>query len=220
MVVEVGPEIEQFILQICTRPEQHGIQIFASNGAKCCHLQDPQIGLPWVELIERIMVGAEVLWQPALTSNGAVKHAPECDPIDRALSGGQNVHAVPSQVTYDKLGLQLLNISSGNFLSQGEQIVALVHREDPASGAVEITASRPPGSEGVSGHGVVATLTFQASATGRSPVKITKAAVVQPDQQLSAASGSEITYPCNDRDLAQSQHDGSLHHHRATLLVR
>ena len=101
MVVEVGPEIQQFILQICTRPEQHVIQIFASNGAKepfhegmrpgnvgdgldFCHLQDPQIGLPWVELIERIMVGAEVLWQPALTSNGAVKHATECAPIDRA----------------------------------------------------------------------------------------------------------------------------------------
>lgn len=85
------------------------------------------------------------------------------------------MHAVPLQVTYDKLGLQLLNISSGNFLSQGEQIVALVHREDPAGGAIEITASRPPGSEGVSGHDVVATLTLQASATGRFPVKITKA---------------------------------------------
>ena len=33
MVVEVGPEIEQFILEICARPEQHVIQIFASNGA-------------------------------------------------------------------------------------------------------------------------------------------------------------------------------------------
>jgi hypothetical protein len=33
MVVEVGPEIQQFILQICARPEQHVIQIFASNGA-------------------------------------------------------------------------------------------------------------------------------------------------------------------------------------------
>ena len=101
MVVEVGPEIEQFILQICTRPEQHVIQIFASNGANepfhegmrqgnvgdgldFCHLQDPQIGLPLVELIERIMVGAEVLWQPALTSNGAAEHATECDNIDRA----------------------------------------------------------------------------------------------------------------------------------------
>jgi GNAT superfamily N-acetyltransferase len=32
MVVEVGPEIEQFILEICARPEQHVIQIFASIG--------------------------------------------------------------------------------------------------------------------------------------------------------------------------------------------
>src|SRR5580700_4175447 len=101
MVVEVSPEIQQFILEICARPEQPVIQIFASNGANepfhegmrqgnvgdgldFCHLQDPQIGLPLVELIERIMVRAEVLWQPALTSKGAVKHATECDPIDRA----------------------------------------------------------------------------------------------------------------------------------------
>jgi hypothetical protein len=27
MVVEVGPEIEQFILQICTRPEQHVMHV-------------------------------------------------------------------------------------------------------------------------------------------------------------------------------------------------
>ena len=141
---------------------------------------------------------------PAAKSLGGTDAALELDPtaisvvkggafsVDVVLSGGQNVHAVPLRVIYGKQGLQLLNISSGNFLSQGEEIVALVHREDPASGAVEITASRSPGSEGVSGPGVVATLTFQASATGRFPVKITKAAVVQPDQQLTAASGSEI----------------------------
>ena len=98
-----------------------------------------------------------------------------------------------ASVTFEKRGLQLLNISSCNFLSLGEQIVALFHREDPSSGAVEITASRPPGSERASGYGVVATLTFQANTTGHFPVKITKAAVVQPDQLPTAASGSEIT---------------------------
>jgi hypothetical protein len=67
IVVVVSFKSEQFILQICTRPEQHVIQIFASNGANepfhegmrqgnvgdgldVCHLQDPQIGLPLVEL--------------------------------------------------------------------------------------------------------------------------------------------------------------------------
>ena len=33
MVVEVAPEIEQLVFQICRRPEQHLIQILASNGA-------------------------------------------------------------------------------------------------------------------------------------------------------------------------------------------
>jgi general secretion pathway protein D len=112
--------------------------------------------------------------------------------LEVVLSGAQNVHSVPLEVSYDKQGLQLLNISNGNFLSQGGEIVALVHREN-ANGAVEITASRPPESEGVSGHGVVTTLTFQAKTTGRFPVKITKAGVVQPGQQLTAVSGSEIS---------------------------
>jgi hypothetical protein len=33
MVVEVSPEIEQFVFEIYSRPEQHVIQILASNGA-------------------------------------------------------------------------------------------------------------------------------------------------------------------------------------------
>jgi hypothetical protein len=33
MVVEVGPEVEQFVFEIYRGPEQHVIQILASNGA-------------------------------------------------------------------------------------------------------------------------------------------------------------------------------------------
>jgi hypothetical protein len=33
MVVEVGPEIEQLVFEICCRPKQNVIQIFPSNGA-------------------------------------------------------------------------------------------------------------------------------------------------------------------------------------------
>ena len=142
---------------------------------------------------------------PAAKPSGETSAALEFDPtaisvaegatftLDVVLSGAQNVYSVPLQIAYDKQGLQLLNISNGNFLSQGEQVVALVHREDPSSGAVEITASRPPKSEGVSGHGVVTTLTFQAKTAGRFPVKITKAALLHPDQPVTAASGSEVT---------------------------
>jgi hypothetical protein len=54
------------------------------DGLDFCHLSYPQIGLPLVEPIERIVVGAEVLRHPALPSNGAVEHPTECDPIDRS----------------------------------------------------------------------------------------------------------------------------------------
>ena len=147
--------------------------------------------------------GSETI--PAAKSSGETSAALEFDPtaisvaegatftLDVVLSGAQNVYSVPLQIAYDKEGLELLNISNGSFLSQGEQVVALVHRENPSSGTIEITASRPHKSEGVSGHGVVTTLTFQAKTAGRFPVKITKAALVHPDQPVTAASGSEVT---------------------------
>jgi hypothetical protein len=64
-------------------------------------------------------------------------------------------------------------------------------RKDKSCGYDECT--RGLVMEVVSGHGVVTNSTFEAKTTGRFPVKITKAAVVHPDQQMTAASGSEIT---------------------------
>ena len=113
--------------------------------------------------------------------------------VDVRLSGAQNVHSVPLTVAYDQHGLQLLNVSNGNLLSQGEQVVALVHREDTLHSTVEITASCPADAAGVSDQGVVTTLTFQAKAAGRFPIRITKAAVVRPDGQVTATSGNETT---------------------------
>ena len=54
------------------------------DGLDFCHLQYSQIGLPLVESIERIIVGAQILRQPALASDGAVEHPTECHTIDRA----------------------------------------------------------------------------------------------------------------------------------------
>ena len=101
MVVEVGPEIEQLVFEICSRPEQHVIQILASKGADqpfhermgqgnigdgfdFRHLQYPQIGLPSVEPKKWIIVGAKILRHPELLSNGTVEHPTESDTIDRA----------------------------------------------------------------------------------------------------------------------------------------
>jgi general secretion pathway protein D len=111
--------------------------------------------------------------------------------LNVVLSDAQNVHSIPLQIAYDEQNLALLNVSSGDLLSRGKQIVALVHREDAAKGTTEIAVSRPPQSDGVSGSGVVTTLTFQAKKAGRFPVRITKAAIVQSDGQAINAPGAE-----------------------------
>ena len=54
------------------------------DGLDFCRLQYPQIGLPLVEPIKRIVVGADVLRHPVLPSNGAVEHPTECDTIERS----------------------------------------------------------------------------------------------------------------------------------------
>jgi len=95
MVVEIGPEIEQLVFQICRRPEQRVIQVLAPKGADepfhewmrqenvgdgldFRRLQYLQIGLPLVEPVEWIVVGTDVLRHPALPSNGAVEDPTEC----------------------------------------------------------------------------------------------------------------------------------------------
>lgn len=111
--------------------------------------------------------------------------------VNLTLSGAQNVYSVPVQLNYDPKILQLLNVSNGGFLSQDGQAVALVHREDDGLGQVTITASRPPGSGGVTGQGTVVTLTFQAKATGQSPLTITRGGARDPGLQSIAVTGAQ-----------------------------
>lgn len=113
--------------------------------------------------------------------------------VNLQISGAQNVYSVPVQLNYDPKILQLLNVSNGGFLSQDGQAVALVHREDDGLGQVTITASRPPGSGGVTGQGTVVTLTFQAKATGQSPLTITRGGARDPSLQSIAVTGAQAS---------------------------
>ncbi|HYW39736.1 MAG TPA: cohesin domain-containing protein [Terriglobales bacterium] len=111
--------------------------------------------------------------------------------VNVMLSGGQNVHSVPVQLSYDPNQLQVVNVSNGGFLSQDGQAVALVHRDDPATGTLQITATRPPGAGGVSGQGAVVTLTFMAKGTGQSALAITRGGARDPAMQPIAMSGAQ-----------------------------
>jgi len=111
--------------------------------------------------------------------------------VNVMLSGGQNVYSVPVQLNYDPNQLSVVNVSNGGFLSQDGQAVALVHRDDPATGTLQITATRPPGAGGVSGQGAVVTLTFMAKGAGQSALTITRGGARDPAMQPIAMSGAQ-----------------------------
>ena len=113
--------------------------------------------------------------------------------VNVLLNGAQNAYSVPLQVNYDPKMLQVVNVSSGNFLSKDGQAVALVHRDDDTSGTLQITASRPPGSTGVTGQGTIVTLTFMAKEAGQCNITISKGGVRDPAMQPTLVAGSSAT---------------------------
>ena len=110
--------------------------------------------------------------------------------VNVQLSGAQNAYSIPLQITYDPKMLQVVNVSNGNFLSQDGQAVALVHRDDDAAGALQITATRPPGTTGVSGQGTVVTVTFMAKSAGQSTLAISRGGTRDPGMQPTLVAGA------------------------------
>jgi general secretion pathway protein D len=112
--------------------------------------------------------------------------------INILLTGAQDVYSVPVQINYDPSKLQVVNVSDGGLLSQGGYVVALVHRDNPTTGTLQVTATRPPGSGGISGQGGLMTLTFMAKASGKSSLS-TKGGALDVGLQPIAVSGAEAT---------------------------
>ena len=104
------------------------------------------------------------------------------------LNGAADVASVALQFHYDASKLQLVNVSPGDFLSRDGQAAPPIHADQPVGNLV-VGISRPPGTHGISGTGVVCVLTFQAKASGPSDLAITRASVVNgAQQQLPVAS--------------------------------
>jgi general secretion pathway protein D len=104
------------------------------------------------------------------------------------LNGASDVSSIALQLHYDPAKLQLVNVSSGSFLSSDGQAAPTIHTDQPAGNLV-VGMSRPSGTHGITGTGVVCVLTFQAKTSGPSDLAITRASVVNgAQQQLPVAS--------------------------------
>lgn len=111
--------------------------------------------------------------------------------VNVSLGNAQNVFSVPAQLSYDPKVLQLVNVSNGGLLGKDGQPVAIVHRDDPASGTLQITATRPPGSGGISGQGPVFTLTFVAKAPGQTSLAVRQVNARDPNMQPIPVAGGQ-----------------------------
>jgi general secretion pathway protein D len=108
------------------------------------------------------------------------------------LNGATDVASIALQFHYDAAKLQLVNVSGGDFLSRDGQAAPPIHTDQPAGNLV-VGISRPPGTHGVTGTGVVCVLTFQAKAPGPSDLSIARASVVNSAQQQMPATSAQTS---------------------------
>lgn len=125
--------------------------------------------------------------------------------VDVVVSAAQDLFTVPVQIQYDPTMLQVVNVSNGGFLGQGDQAVALAQRDDAANGMVQVTATRPPNSGGVSGQGSVFTLTFMAKESGSAIVAITRAGLRSVTNQPITVAGTQAAVVIKERPQAAAK---------------
>jgi general secretion pathway protein D len=108
------------------------------------------------------------------------------------LNGGMDVASIAMQLHYNSSKLQLVNVSAGDFLSRDGQAAPPIHTDQPPGNLI-VGISRPPGTHGVSGTGVICVFTFQAKASGPSDLTITRASVVNSAQQQVPAQSAQTS---------------------------
>lgn len=118
-------------------------------------------------------------------------------PMTIVLSQGEDIASVPIQINYDPKLFQFAKVTNGDFLAKDGQNVALVYRDDPATGRLQVTAQRTPGSQGITGDGTVFNLTFTAKAKGTGVISITVPGARNSKNQPVNALGSQSTVTVN-----------------------
>ncbi len=117
--------------------------------------------------------------------------------LNVVLTHGQDISSVPIQIAYDPKVVQFVGVTNGDYLAKDGQPVALVHRDDPASGRLTVSAQRPPGSAGISGDGTVFNLTFIAKAKGAGTVSIAVPGARNSQNQQLVVAGSQAAVTVN-----------------------
>jgi general secretion pathway protein D len=117
--------------------------------------------------------------------------------LNVVVSGAQDMSQVTLQIAYDPRVLQFSQVSNGDLLTRDGASVPVVHRADPNSGILQVSAQRPAGAPGVSGDGVVFNLTFTAKSRGASGIVISNSTARNSQNQMLQATGSQAAVNVN-----------------------
>jgi len=99
----------------------------------------------------------------------------------------------PLHLRWDASKLRLNDVAAGELLSRGGVTVATDKQiSAEAPGEATVTLKRAPGSAGVSGSGVAATLSFTATGAGTSAVSITEAGLQNAQNQPIASTPGDV----------------------------
>jgi general secretion pathway protein D len=99
----------------------------------------------------------------------------------------------PMRLHWDASKLRLNDVTAGELLARdGVAIAADKRFSSETPGEALVTLTRPAGSPGVTGTGVVATLNFTATGTGTSAVSVTDAGLKDAQNQPIAAAPGDV----------------------------
>ena len=135
----------------------------------------------------------------ALRFGEAVYNQPVGSRFDVAvhIEQAQNIASLPLWLRYDPKLLKLVDVSHGDFLAPEGQLVTVAERVDHKTGMATVTLTREPGMQGVSGTGIVATLTFEAKTTGESRLNLLRTGARNPGQKTGQVSGARASVVVN-----------------------
>jgi general secretion pathway protein D len=94
------------------------------------------------------------------------------------------------RVTYNPAVLRAQAATQGTFMSQGNVSPTFVPRIDPDAGTVDLVFSRPSGSSGASGSGLLGSIQFVANSPGAAQIAITGTASAPSGQPVAVQFGS------------------------------
>ena len=112
-----------------------------------------------------------------------------------SIENAQDASSASFALSFNPKALKLVTVQDGGFLSQGGNASSLSPAIDNDNGKATVSLTRPAGSAGVSGSGVLANLQFEAVGPGTASITFSQASVADASQTPlpTSSSGTQVT---------------------------